>query len=75
MVKQKQTINFCGVNAHRQNGLAEKAISNLQEQARTTLLHAQARWPQAIHTSLWPYAMGTACYVSNILPFPGSTQS
>ena len=29
-----QTISFCGVNAHHQNGLAEKAMRDLQEQAR-----------------------------------------
>ena len=75
VVKQKQTISFCGANAHHQNGLAEKAIHNLQEQARTILLHIQSRWPHVIHTSLWSYAMKTAYYVSNILPSPGSIQS
>ena len=75
VAKQKQTISFCGVNAHHQNDHMEKAIHNLQEQARTILLHAQERWPQAIHTSLWPYAIRTACYISNVLPSLGSTQS
>ena len=75
VAKQKQTNRFCGVKTHHQNGLMEKAICNLQEQAKTILLHTQARWPQAIHTSLWPSVMRTACYVRNILPSPGSTQS
>jgi hypothetical protein len=28
--KQPQTISFCGVNAHFQNGVAEKIIRDLQ---------------------------------------------
>jgi hypothetical protein len=28
--KQQQTISFCGVNAHFQNGIAEKRIRDLQ---------------------------------------------
>ena len=71
-----QTISFCRVSAHHQNGLAKKAIRDLQEQVRKSLLHAKARWPQAIHTSLWPYALCMACYVSNMIPIsPGGTQS
>ena len=38
-----QTISFCSVNAHHQNGLVKKAIKDLQEQARKSLLHAKAR--------------------------------
>jgi hypothetical protein len=43
-----QTISFCGVNAHFQNGIAEKMIRDLQESARKQLLHAKSRWPTAI---------------------------
>jgi hypothetical protein len=43
--KQQQTISFCGVNAHFQNGIAEKRMRDLQEQARTMLLHAKSRCP------------------------------
>ena len=75
MAKQKQTISVLGINTHHQNGLAEEAIHDPQEQARTNLLHAQARWSQVIHTSRWPYTMRTACYISNILPPQCSTQS
>eukprot|EP00956_Cyclotella_meneghiniana_P036124 scaffold121847_cov45-Cyclotella_meneghiniana.AAC.1 len=32
------------------------------------LLHAKARWPAAIHLSLWPYAMRTAIHVFNTAP-------
>jgi hypothetical protein len=39
-----QTISFCGVGAHHQNGIAEKRIGDLQRRATTILLHAQRRW-------------------------------
>jgi len=35
-----QTISFCGVGAHHQNGIAEKRIGDLQRRATTLLLHA-----------------------------------
>jgi hypothetical protein len=36
-----QRLTFCGVNAHFQNGIAEKAIRDLRESARKQLLHAR----------------------------------
>ena len=57
-----QSISFCGVNAHFQNGVAEKRIRDLQEAARTILLDAKSRWPKAISACLWPYALRHANY-------------
>ena len=62
-----QTISFCGVNAHFQNGIAEKRIRDLSEQARKQLLHAKARWPSAIELNLWPYALRNANDIRNTL--------
>jgi len=45
------------VGAHHQNGIAEKRIGDLQRRATTLLLHAQRRWPDAINTCLWTYAI------------------
>ena len=75
VAKQKKIIGFCGVNTHHQNGLSEKIICELQEQARMILLDAHIRWAQAIYTSLWPYAMRAASNVRNIMLPPGSTKS
>ena len=55
-----QTISFSGVNAHWQNGIAEKRIRDLQDQARTMLVHAQYRWKAAVNAHLWPYAIRMA---------------
>jgi hypothetical protein len=38
----QQRLTFCGVNAHFQNGIAERAIRDLFESARKQLLHARA---------------------------------
>jgi hypothetical protein len=63
-----QQLTFCGVNAHFQNGIAEKAIRDLRESAQKQLLHARQRWPAAIHLALWPYALRSAVNLHNTLP-------
>ena len=39
--KQGQTISYCGVNVHFQNGIAGNRIRHLQEKARKQRLHAK----------------------------------
>ncbi len=63
-----QRLTFCGVDAHFQSGIAEKAIRDLQESARKQLLHARQRWPATIHLALWPYALRNAAHLHNTLP-------
>ena len=41
--EQKQHLIFTGVNAHHQNGYAERRIRELQNTARTLLQHAIKR--------------------------------
>ena len=48
-----QTITYCGVGVHRQNGVGE---SHIARGSRTNLLHAQRRWPEAICEILWSFA-------------------
>jgi hypothetical protein len=63
-----QTISFCGVGAHHHNGIAEKRIGDLQRRATALLLHAQRRWPDAINTHLWTYAIRAANDSRNYTP-------
>jgi hypothetical protein len=63
-----QRLTFCGVNAHFQNGIEEKAIRDLRESAQKQLLHMRQRWPAAIHLALWPYALRSAAHLHNTLP-------
>lgn len=62
---QGQKLTFAGVNAHHQNGIAEKRIRDLQELTRSALIHASKRWPQAITANLWPYAFRQANKILN----------
>jgi hypothetical protein len=55
-----QTVSYSGVNAHWQNAVAEKRIRDLQDAARTMLIHAKYHWPKAVNTHLWPYALRMA---------------
>lgn len=63
-----QTISFCGVNAHWQNGIAERRIRELQDSARTMMIHANRRWPTAINANLWLYALRLANQIYNATP-------
>ena len=64
--EKQQTISYCGVNAHWQNGIAEKKIRDLQEAARVQIIHARSRWPKAVEPALWPYAIRYAAAVNNV---------
>jgi hypothetical protein len=68
VAKGNQTLSFCGVNAHHQNGRAEARIKDITTNARTALLHAAHCWPKAIHASLWPSALKNYTNIRNALP-------
>jgi len=61
-----QSICFAGVNAHFQNGRAEKKIRDLQDMAQMQLIHAYRQWLDVICSYLWPYAMRSACAALNV---------
>ena len=63
-----QGLSFAGVNAHHQNGRAERRVRSLQDMARTMLVHANHRWPEAITANLWPYAIRAANDSLNATP-------
>ena len=66
--QSKQRLTFCPVNQHNSNGRAEKRNRDLQDGARTNMLHAKSLWPAAINTHLWPYALKFTNDVRNQVP-------
>ena len=70
-----QGITYCGVNTHFQNGITEKRIRDLQEQARTMLLFAVHKWARILSMALWPYALRAASEVRNATPMENQTKT
>lgn len=73
--KNHQRLTFCGVDAHFQNGRAEKKIRDLQDSARTSLIYAKNRWKGAITSALWPYAVRHANDCQNASVRRGAAKS
>lgn len=65
-----QNIDFSGVGAPHQNGVAERNIGTIMSMARTMMLHAAVRWPDTADSSLWPMAVDYAVYIFNHMPNP-----
>ena len=64
---RNQKIQYCGTNAHHQNGVAERAIRTISNMARGMLLYAPAHWKHRVDSTMWPMAVQYATYVYNIL--------
>ena len=58
--RKGQTISYCGVNSHFQNGVTKRRIREPQDHARCMLIYANNIWPEGITPNLWPYALRTA---------------
>ena len=71
----RQSLSYCGVNAHFQNGIAERRIRDLQERTRTSMLYAMNKWKKIVTINLWPYAMRHANDVANATPGKGQELS
>ena len=66
--EHNQRLRFCGVNAHHQNGVAERSIRTVSDMARAMMLHASIRWKDGIDSTLWPMATDYAAYIYNHMP-------
>ena len=63
--KKGQGVSYCGSGHHSQNGIAERQIRSLSQDARTMLAHGRHIWPEVITKSLWPFAIKAACRARN----------
>ena len=70
-----QSLSYCRVNTHFQNGIAECCIRVLQEQTRTSMLYAMKKWKKMVLICLWPYTMRHANDVTNVMPRMGEELS
>jgi hypothetical protein len=52
-----QSISFCRVGAHHQNGIIENRNKQLTLGARMLLMHGMRHWPQMVYTMFWPVAI------------------
>jgi hypothetical protein len=63
-----QQIDYSGVGAHHQNGVAERALQTVTKWARSALLHQLLQWPEHASPDLWPFALEHAVHIWNHLP-------
>lgn len=66
--RKGQTINFSGVGAHHQNGVAERNIRTVTEWARAMMLNASLHWPEQATLDTWPFALDYTIYLFNQMP-------
>jgi hypothetical protein len=62
-----QTIEFCGVEAHHQNGIIKNRNKQLTQTARILLLHGMRMWPKMVDQMFWPFAIKAAAERMNSL--------
>lgn len=66
--ENKQIQRLAAPGAHHHNGIAERAIGVTMSFARTQLIHAAMRWPEALDVGLWPMSVTHSAHLHNILP-------
>ena len=64
---QEQALDFSGVGAHFQNGVAERAVQTVSTWARAMMMHQAQHWPKAFSEDSWPF-VDQAIYLWNNFP-------
>jgi hypothetical protein len=68
LARSEQGLSLSGVGAHHQNAVAEREIGVVFNLARTMMLHAKLRWPQAVTAKLWPMVVKHTQHLVNHIP-------
>jgi hypothetical protein len=71
----KQTITFCAVGTHHQNGIVERHIKELTLITCALLLPAKSQWPDYVTRMMWPLALKEAAYCLNRFSLQSDSQS
>jgi hypothetical protein len=50
--EMQQLLRLCGMNAHHQNGVADRSIQTISNMDRTMIVHASMHWKESMHP-LW----------------------
>ena len=61
----KQTLTFCGVVSHHQNGRAKNLIKIMCNPATNMLIHAMYRWQKVFKQSLWTHPIYLTSEIRN----------
>ena len=69
---KSQEMDFSGVGAHHQNGVAERSLRTVTTFGRSIMLHAMLHWPAQYSNDLWGLALEHAVYLYNRMPNPHS---
>jgi len=68
LFKTLSTLDFIGIGAHHQNGVAANAIQTISSWVRTMLLHASLHWPEQADFKLWTLAVTHSLFLWNHIP-------
>lgn len=60
-----QIFRFRGVNAHHQNGIAERVTKTASDMSRAMMSYANTHWKDGINFTVWPMAITYAIYIYN----------
>ena len=75
LTTMNQTVDYSGVGAHHQNGVAERSQQTITQWARAMMLNSILHWPDQADLKLWPFALQHAVWIWNHLPRDGHSLS